>query len=235
MIGQSTGLYGLAMHRDGAVQVEPLTWMMVADCDWTNGNHKRWFYRFVFALDRALKDLKEYYTEPPSNPSESYDYVLPNPPHDAEDPATKKKKNSVECWFPYPQSYTSLTGGGTIDFTYSGRIFQQRLLFTATETKSQRRILIKFARRYEMAAHELLAKNQLAPALYGCEDVMKGLGWVIVAMEYLPDWVPLASKSHVQMQKYRHKIKDALEHLWGEGWVHGDVRHHNILVPSSDE
>ena len=51
MIGHVIGVYGLAMHRDGAVQVEPLTWIMVADCDWTNGKHKRWFYHFVSALD----------------------------------------------------------------------------------------------------------------------------------------------------------------------------------------
>ena len=99
-----------------------------------------------------MKDLKEYYTKLPPNLSESYKYVLPNPPHDAEDQATKKKL-SVECWFPYPLSYTSLTGGGTITFTYNGRMFQERLLFTVTETKSQKQILIKFACRYEMAAH----------------------------------------------------------------------------------
>jgi len=28
---------------------------------------------------------------------------------------------------------------------------------------------------------------------------------------------------------------DALQRLWRENWVHGDVRQHNILVPFSDE
>jgi hypothetical protein len=56
-------------------------------------------------------------------------------------------------------------------------------------------------------------------------------------MEYLPltDWVPLASKTSAQVVKYGPKIKDALQRLWREDWVHGDVRHHNILVPLSDE
>jgi len=235
--GHVIGVYGLVMHKDGTVQMEPLTWIMTTDCDWTNGKHKRWFYRFVSALDQAIKDLREYYQQPPPNPSESYDYALQNPPHDAEDRATKKMKLSAECWFPYPRSYANLTGEGKTSFTFEGRMFQDRLVFTAIENESQKRIVIKFTERYARAVHKFLAENGLAPALYGCEDVLEGLQWTMVAMEYLPltDWVPMASKSRAQQKKYGPKIKDALQRLWREGWVHGDVRHHNILVPLSDE
>ena len=142
MIGHTIGVYGLAMHKDGTVQVEPLTWIMVADCDWTNAKHKRWFYRFVSALDQALKDLEKYYAVPPLNPSESYEYTLQSPLQDR--PTKKKAKLSVECWFPYPRSYTHLTTGGRITFTFERRLFQGRLLFTAMESESQKRILVKF-------------------------------------------------------------------------------------------
>jgi hypothetical protein len=225
------------MHKDGAVQVKPLTWLMTVDCDWANGKHKRWFYRFVSALDQAIKDLKEYYEQPPPNSSESYDYILPSPLHDTNDTVTKKRKLSVECWFPYPRSYTKLIGGGKTSFTFKGRLFQDRLVFTAVENKTQKLILIKFTHHYERAVHELLAENQYAPELYGCEDVVKDLEWTMVAMEFLPlkEWVPLGCKNPAQQKKYGPKIKDALQRLWGEGWVHGDVRHYNILVPSSDE
>jgi hypothetical protein len=217
--------------------MEPLTWIMAMDCDWTNRKHKRWFYRFVSALDHAIKDLENYYKNLPPNPSESYDYELQNPPHDAEDRATKKLKLAVQCWFPYPRSYASLTGDERISFKFEERMFQDRLIFTAIEVESQRRIVIKFTRRYERAAHELLAANELAPALYGCEELLEDLGWTMVAMEYLPlkEWVPLARKTGAQLEKYSFKIKDALERLWREDWVHGDVRQHNILVPLEDE
>jgi hypothetical protein len=173
------------MHKDGTVQMEPLTWIMTMDCNWTNREHKRWFYRFVSALDQALKDLREYYKEPLPNPSESYDYTLQNPTHNAEDRATKKMKLSSQCWFPYPRSYASLTGGGRISFTFEGRMIQDRLLFTAIENKSRKRILIKFTRRYGRVVHELLAENELAPALYGCED-LKDLGWTMVQWSTSP-------------------------------------------------
>ena len=218
--------------------MEPLTWIMAMDCDWTNRKHKRWFYRFVSALDQAIQDLRDYYQQVAPNPTESYEYALRNPPHDAQDRATKKKKLSSECWFPYPRSYANLTGDGRISFKFEGRMFPDRLIFTAIEDESRKRIVIKFTHRYERAVHELLATDGLAPALYGCEDLLENLGWMMIAMEYLPltDWVPLASKTKngAQLKKYSPVIKDALERLWRGGWVHGDVRHHNILVPLLD-
>ena len=240
-LGHVITVYGLAMHHDGTVQAEPLTWAMVTDCDWSNNKHKQWFYRFVSALDQALKDLKEYYEQPPPNPSESYDYPLPSLPHDVdvedEETATKKRRLSVRCWFPYPRSYAGLSGGEKVSFSFERHLYHDRLLFTVVKSDSGEKILVKFTRRYGRAAHELLAAHRLAPALYGCEEVLKDLEWTLVAMEYLPltDWVPLAVKNHAQHAKYGPKIKEALELLWRAGWVHGDVRHHNILVPSSDE
>jgi len=68
MIGHTIGVYGLAMHKDStAVQVEPLTWIMVADCDWTNATHKWWFYRLSLHWIKHLR----IYDEPPLNPYES--------------------------------------------------------------------------------------------------------------------------------------------------------------------
>jgi len=66
---------------------------------------------------------------------------------------------------------------------------------------ARKRILIKFTHCYESAVREL------APALYGCEDVLESLGWTMVAMEYLPltDWVLLASKTRALQKKYGPK------------------------------
>jgi hypothetical protein len=193
------------MHKDGTVQTEPLTWIMAIDCDWTNGKHRQWFYYFVSALDQVIKDFREYYQLPP-NPSqaESYDYALLNPPHDVKDRVAesflffvmKKRKLSAQCWFPYPRFYAGLTGEGRIFFTFARHVSGQTLV----DRKSRKLILIKFTHRYERAVHELLAENDLALTLYGCEDVLEGLEWMMVAMEYIPltDWVPLASKTRSQ-------------------------------------
>ena len=37
------------------------------------------------------------------------------------------------------------------------------------------------------------------------------------------------------MQKYASKIWGVLEPFWADRWVHGDIQHYNILVPTSGE
>ncbi|KAI0252520.1 hypothetical protein BJV78DRAFT_341475 [Lactifluus subvellereus] len=234
------------MHRDGAVQMEPLTWQMNMDCDWRDEQHRIWIYRFVRAMRQAIQSLKDVYAQPPPNPSTSYEYILASPPHGHgeahEDTGTRKKaKLSVECWFPYPRSYERLGSREGVCFAFDDRLLQDKLLFTAIENESGKRIMVKFiAGCYGKEMHELLANrddngNSFAPLLYGCQNLPGG--WKMVAMEYLPRkyWVTLASKPADQFENYKVKIQAALDRLWTHGWVHGDVRHHNILVPSSDE
>ena len=91
-------------------------------------------------------------------------------------------------------------------------MYRDRLLFAAVESKPEGGISARFVRSYEKAAHKLLAEKQLAPALYGCEEGLKDLGWTIVVMEYFAptDWVPLAVKSRAQRVKYSPQIN-----AWG--------------------
>jgi serine/threonine protein kinase len=82
--------------------------------------------------------------------------------------------------------------------------------------------------------HQLLAEKQIAPQLYGCQDLPGG--WKMVAMEWLPndDWVTLDLKKG-NVTAYTEKILEALDLVWASKWVHGDIRPSNILVPTSGE
>jgi len=215
------------MHRDGTVQMEPLTCGMRMDCDWRNDYHRNMIARFVWALGRAIESLKQFYEQQPTDPSLYYDYELPFVSHDG-------RKHVIECLYPHQRSYEKLGSAGVIiPFEYVGRMPGDGLLFQAVESKSGTPILIKFTRRYAVEMHRLLSEKCHAPQLYGCQDLPGG--WKMVAMEWLTDgaWMTL---NHVQdVTEYASKIQEVLKPLWADKWVHGDIRHHHILVPTSGD
>jgi len=221
------------MHRDGAVQMEPLTCGLRTDCDWRNDYHRNMIARFVWALKIAIESLRQFYDKGPTDTSHYYDYELPFAPCRDTD-ANDGQKHAIECLYPHQRSYEKLGSAGVIiPFEYVGRMPGDRLLFQAVESESRTPILIKFTRRYAVEMHRLLAEKCHAPQLYGCQDLPGG--WKMVAMEWLPDeaWMTL---NHVQdVTEYASKIQEVLEPLWADKWVHGDIRHHNILVPTSGE
>jgi serine/threonine protein kinase len=225
---------------DGTIDVQ-----MNMDCDGAT-NKSDLDLRLVRAVRETFQSLKDLYAQPLPNPSTSYEYTLPSPPPEPgeahEDAGSRKKaKLAVECWLPYPRSYERLGPREEVSFAFEDRLLQDRLLFTAVENEAGKRILIKFiAGCYGKEMHELLADtngndNSFAPLLYGCQNLSGG--WKMVAMEYLPskDWVTFASKPAGQFKTHIVNIQAALDRLWTRGWVHGDVRHHNILVSSSDK
>jgi len=234
MTGPLVDASALVMHQDGAVQMEPLTCGMRTDCDWRNDYHRSIIARFVWALDRAIKSLKRFYDKGPIHSSPSYDYDLEPFVTYGDSRAAKKPKHAIECLYPYQQSYEKLDSGGvTIPFKYLGRMSRDLLLFKAIEIKHGKSILIKFTRKYNAEMHRLLAEKRHAPQLYGCQ-VLPG-GWTMIAMEWLPEeaWVTLNRVQDVK--EYVSKLRDVLEPLWEDKWVHGDIRHRNILVPTSGE
>lgn len=193
--------------------------------------------RFIFALSRAILRLNGFYAAIPSGSFPYYDYTRPFVRYEAESPA-KRPKASTECFFPYLDSYKKLDAGQAISFEYKCRMLPGWLLFQAIESISRKQIVIKFTRRYGMEVHQLLAERdpQLAPKLYGCECLPGG--WKMVVMEYLPgeDWVALETKqpSQGEAASYKEQLEGALKLLKVRRWVHGDIRHANILVPKSN-
>jgi hypothetical protein len=229
IVGTYIDVSGLVMHRSGAIQMEPLTCGMRLDCDWRSDDQRNMIVRFVRALRIALDSLKDHYrdavlfqrTVPPA----SYGYKK----------RVEGDDYKIRCWFPYPQSYSTLKEGKQISFRFEDCLLSDRLVFLAQEDDTNRLLLIKFVRQYAKDVHQLLAENKLAPSLYGYEDLPGR--WAMVVMEYLPreEWVMLSEKSEERQKAYEGKIKEALDLIHEDGWVHGDVRHANILVPFSDD
>jgi hypothetical protein len=61
--GSYIDVSGLVMHRDVAVQVEPLTRRMRLDCDWRNDDQRNMIARSVRALRIAPDSLRNHYTD----------------------------------------------------------------------------------------------------------------------------------------------------------------------------
>jgi hypothetical protein len=162
MTGPFVDASSLVMHRDGAVQMEPLTCTMRMDCDSRNDHHRRMIARFVWSLDRAIRSLKQFYDECPYTRlslSDGLSFV----PHE-DTMAADKPNHAIVCLYTYLRSYVKLGSEGvTIPFEYVHEMFRDRLLFQAVESDSRKQILIKFTCRYAAVMHKLLAEKQLAP------------------------------------------------------------------------
>ena len=90
--------------------------------------------------------------------------------------------------FPYPRELL----GGTIEFRYIQRIFDDKLLFAVELTRVHEAaveehgvevgtvIIVKFARSYCPEAHQVCYKaHRSAPRLYGCEQLRVGGSWLL--------------------------------------------------------
>ena len=107
-----------------------------------------------------------------------------------------------------------------------------------TSTKD---VLVKFAVKYNAAAHRLLADNNppLAPALYSCTRVIGDM--FMVVMEYMPGAslfdillntpLPLPASIH---EAIRRDVPWALEILHEHDFVFGDLREGNLLYLPED-
>jgi len=107
---------------------------------------------------------------------------------------------------------------------------------------STRDVLVKFAAKYNEAAHMLLASQDppLAPTLYSCTRVVGGL--YMVVMEYLSDAKPLHHffypsylLSPPTAEVIRRDLTKALDLLGGKDFVFGDLRQMNVLYSPKDD
>jgi hypothetical protein len=235
MTGPNVDVSGIGMHKDGIVQMEPLTETIRLDFDWRNEEQWDKAARFVWALSRAINSLRSFYAKGPSEPHGSYGYSYDSPIPDT----VKKMKLQRELFYPYPQSYKRLGTEETVtvEFIYGSRLDSNTLMFRAKEIGSERHLMIKFTCRYAEEVHRTLAEpdgeqRRWAPELYGC-DALHG-GWKMVVMEYLDDehWTTLANDGS-RAGDSRKEIENAMQHLWSKGYVHGDLRRPNIFISKS--
>lgn len=92
-------------------------------------------------------------------------------------------------------------------------------------------IVIKFAQRYSIRAHESCASKEQAPKLFGWR-VLKG-GWTMVVMERLDGSWKMVSNC-IKTKGLFEEIRRALCDMHQDNYVHGDVRDLNIMVKEED-
>jgi hypothetical protein len=93
-------------------------------------------------------------------------------------------------------------------------------------------VLVKFAVKYNVFAHRLLAEHDppLAPALYSCKRVIGDM--FMVVMQYIPKSEGTSLHNDPlspPLEVIRRDVSRALELLHGENLVFGDLREVNVL------
>ena len=174
-----------------------------------NLNHHEDFSRVARAfgaLRIAFNKLCEYYQN------------LPTP------------RSPERVMFPYPDGWTA---NGDVELTYHSRVDKNRLIFLATTTNGAK-VLVKFTRRYSEEVHQYCARAGVAPELLGFLPLPAG--WYMVIMEYLdPETYRTLEPSDGSNNDLVAGIRQVVKTLHGGGFVHGDIRHVNILTRRSLE
>ncbi|KAI0299545.1 hypothetical protein BC826DRAFT_995186 [Russula brevipes] len=214
---------GAIVCPNGSVQVEALMPGLRVDCDVRDNRQRNLLAGLVRALTNAFDGLMKFYKSP-SGPVSGYP--------SASGYASGEDGESIDCWFPYRNSYTDQYDTEHT-FEYDSRLTQGPLIFVAKHTDPKvipNLIVVKFTRAYSKAVHNLLAAKGFAPNLFAVEDLAGG--WKMVVMEFLlePDWTMLEMKTHEERLRYKEKLWEALCVIHDKKLVHGDVRGPNILV-----
>ena len=136
--------------------------------------------------------------------------------------------------FPYPRAYDDLISTRRVPFKYVDRVDPTRLVFrVVTEDDEQADLFVKYMRgRYGKEAHKAAARLGLAPALRGCQS-LPGDWWMVV-LEPLPEGY-IDYEDAKCPKDANAKIRQAVDALHKEGFVHGDLRAANIFVKKLDD
>ncbi|KAK7022318.1 hypothetical protein R3P38DRAFT_1116409 [Favolaschia claudopus] len=181
----------------------------------------------LMALQATLSELKLYYaalqTDEGSRPKDSSAIHLPFPVS-AEQPYTPVTA-LLDLQFLYKLSRLT---GLAIDPLLNGdwEANTRHAVFVALGSDGVQ-VVVKFARRYNVEAHQLLANLSLAPKLHHHCLVRGGL--TMVVMEKITGQMA----SHLTMplaSSVLRDIRQAVEVLHGRGIVFGDLRLPNIMV-----
>lgn len=138
------------------------------------------------------------------------------------DPSVDKASRQTSCYqiFPYQTHFASLLDLATQHFEYISQPISDKLLF------------IKFTRHYSQEAHSLCASMGAAPQLLGFEMIAGD--WCMVVMDRIgEEYVEFHESSCTPLVV--NKLRDVLSRLHQAGFVHGDIRDTNIMVPRSGE
>ena len=162
--------------------------------------------RLVGSLRVALQELKDLYES------------MPEPGRLAQ--------------YPFRDFYK--VGSEKYHFTYT-RALPGKCVFRA-RLQDGSAVVVKFARRYGVAAHRKAFMLGIAPKLISSEWIY---GWWMVVMDDVSDshetlFEALNSIRHDAIPRLRNKVKGMLGQLHRDGIVHGDIRSVNVMIRKPD-
>jgi serine/threonine protein kinase len=165
--------------------------------------------RLFYALRRSLRELRGHYSHLP-------------------------RQLTNARLFPYAQSYADLTAGITMNLDYVTLLSDEsRAVYLAKVDGTD--VVVKFASTYCVDAHNLLAKNNLAPNIIydGTKGPFYG-GLSMIVMEYVKSETLTqflqSSPSQERLDVIINSVTTAIELLHAVELVFGDLRTPNILV-----
>ncbi|KAF8523805.1 hypothetical protein JB92DRAFT_2882804 [Gautieria morchelliformis] len=174
--------------------------------------------RYFGAMKKAIRELEAFYQK---EADALMDIDVP-----------PKDDNPAAPMFPHPHQYTSLSDSRRCSFNYVQRL-EDKLLFHGRSGGDN--ICIKFTRRYSKEAHLKCSSLGFAPALRGFEHIEGG--WLMVVMDLIDDdtYEQLDDVPPSDRSTFKTEIRRCVRQLHDAGFVHGDIRATNFMVPKGKE
>ncbi|KAJ7724232.1 hypothetical protein B0H16DRAFT_1333673, partial [Mycena metata] len=198
-----------------AQRLTDFMWLAPQDC-LLNRDHVHKVARTLFSLKNALAALRQQ-----------------RPPHSA----TSPPEISDARFFPHPTSYPR--AGQRIRFDYVAAMEKDPSCVTfhcqVIDTKED--IVVKFVSSYGKEAHEFLGRLLCAPQLFYCGPIDESRcsygGMQMVVMEFIPgQTLSLAQATgSIIADNVPQVLTEVLTALHDEGFVFGDLRGPNIILP----
>jgi hypothetical protein len=226
MIGPHIGFAGCALTERSSMEVFsllPLTFHK------TNDEAFEDLARHLAALEKALGALNRHYDEVDARHPTSARSVASRSAGTStrvlRSAAKLCNSSEISRMFPYPTTFQ----GQSPSFVYDAQM-EQRHLFFSGRMEGDRRICIKFIRRYGDNVHAWCANEGFAPKLIGFRSLPGG--WRMVVMDLLDEsWKPLVFVSKPERsESLKRKLAAAIERMHTMNMVHGDLRDTNIMV-----
>ncbi|KAL0572158.1 hypothetical protein V5O48_009805 [Marasmius crinis-equi] len=190
--------------------------------------------KVLFALKKALHELKEFYIQLPTDQIPEYNTAEPHPRN-----------------FPYPASYPK--DGETVLFKALEKDEAQCVTYLAKEKESREEVVVKYVTTYGEDVHRFLADKGHAPALRYCgplpasttQQVGVPFGNIAKYPETTDSTVALAEEMQMVVMDFavgrkeatgdvRTQLEEILNLLHEAGYVFGDLRRQNVMFKSSD-
>ncbi|KAG8689907.1 hypothetical protein FRC11_014955, partial [Ceratobasidium sp. 423] len=207
----------------GAIYLEDVVVQPLTDYIWL-GHHPQQDRRLIeltrvfHALDTSVSELKKYY----ENLFKSLALL-------------RTKSTSIDPdamrFFPYFRSFRG-EDLREVRFNYLhilGDPSLRRSVFKASAETGED-IVVKFAERYGIDVHRLLASRGLAPKVLFYESPRSRAGLHTIVMEYVPSTHPHDNQGKGHLDYVKNDVRKALDLLHENNFAFGDLRTPNILI-----